>query len=174
MSTYTTPATHHIHPDRVILALLALFGVIAVATGARVTWDVPRFDTADPAPTVSAAAVERAAVVASAAGELDALRQTVREVPATQAVFADRIELLRLVTAGTLPVEAAVAIPSTSVAVQQVDHDREAAVIDARRDLAGLRDVVRSSPSIGDAMAEELATLDAVGRGFVPPETLGD
>lgn len=172
MGTYTTPAVHGPSLERIILAVLTVFVVLAVATGARVTWEIPRTTSTDATPTVPAATVERAARVAAAADQLADLRQTVREVPATHDALAEQMELLRLVTAGTLPVAAAESMPTTSVALQQVDATRTAGVVEARRERTALRSVLRSSPSLTGTMAEDLATLEAISRGLVPPETM--
>ena len=176
MSTYTTPAVHRPslerHVERIVLALLAVLAVIAVATGARITWELPGTATSDTTPSVSAATAERAARVEAVAHELRDLRETVRVVPATQAVLAERMELLRLVVDGTLPVAAAEPLPTPAVVLQQLDGGRTADVIAARGELTALRQVVRNSPSIAAGMEEELATLDAVGRWLVPPETM--
>ena len=104
MSSYTTPTLHgpHVeqHVERIVLALLATLAVLAVATGARVTWEFPGAGTSDAAPTAPAAAVERAARLEPVITELQGLETTTRIVPATQAVLADEIEVLRLVVDG--------------------------------------------------------------------------
>ena len=176
MSTYTTPAVHRPNleqqVERIVLALLAILAVIAVATGARITWELPDTATSDAAPSVPAAAIERAARVEVVAAELHGLQETVRVVPATEAVLAERMELLRLVVDGTLPIAAAEAPPAPAVLLQQLDVERTAAVIGARQELTALRTVVRTTPSVAAGLARDMATLDAIGHGLVPPEAM--
>lgn len=176
MSSYTTPTLHgpHVeqHVERIVLALLATLAVLAVATGARVTWEFPGAGTSDAAPTAPAAAVERAARLEPVITELQGLETTTRIVPATQAVLADEIEVLRLVVDGTLPIAAAEALPVQPALLQQLDDARTAAVVDARQELHALREVMRSSPSLEASMAQDMATLDAIGHGLVPPEAM--
>lgn len=173
MSTVTTTTPRHVSGDRIVLLALLVLATIAYATGARVTWELPDLDTTAPAPaTVAAATTEHAERVAAAAQELDALRQATRVVPAASVALDERIELLRLVTLGAVPVAAAEAAPAGPVAVGVVDPGRTAGVVGARQELAALRVATRTSPSVAAGLAEEMATLDAIGRGLVPPETI--
>lgn len=175
MSTATTTTARHLNVDRITWVALLVLAALAVATGARVSWDLPSVDTTSTTATAGASVetADHAARVAAAASELDALGQVVRTVPSAAVGLSERIQTLGLVIDGTLPVAAAEPSPATSVVLQQLDPVRTDGVVTARHELAGLREAIRSSPSIAGGVAEEMATLDAIGRGFVPPETMG-
>lgn len=176
MSTYTTshvPRVPHVSTERAILAAVAVAAVLATVSGARITWPAP----APPAPSVETApapGTDHASRVASAAAEAGSLREVARTVPGTAPVLADRIHLLELVTTGVLPVaaaEARVPAPATSAALQQRDPTGTSATIQARQELRALEELVRQSPGLATALAEDLATLEAITRGEVPAMT---
>lgn len=174
MSTYAPPTVRHITVERAVLAVIALVAILAAVSGARITWPAPTLPASSTTMDAAADSADRAARVAVVAAEAQGLQAAVRAVPSIAPALADRIELLDLITAGILPVAAAEQLlppPATSVARQALDPIGTSAVIQARRELRALEQLLGASPSLEPALAEDAATLAAIAGGDVPSRT---